>query len=122
MQELPLSSEIKNYTVRTELDGLAIVLDVRWNDADKSWYFDVLAEDGTTVLAQQIRVVLGVYLGRHKWVAPFTTGVLVAYDLSGKRIDAGIDDLGSRVVVRYFTNAEVAQIRSGALDAASPIQ
>jgi hypothetical protein len=109
--ELPFTSD-PNYRVSAILDGTTYVFDVRWNAGDSSWYFDVLTQDAKTILATGVRIVLGQYLGRHKWTAPFTDGVFVAHDLSGARKEAGIDDLGSRVVVRFYSNLEVAQIRN----------
>jgi hypothetical protein len=121
VQELPLVA-IANYRFGTTLNNTAYVIDVRWNADDSSWYMDFFAEDGETVLATGIRIVLGTYLGRHKWVPPFTAGVFVAYDLSGQRKDPGFDDLGTRVVVRYFTAEEVFAIRDGTADANTFVQ
>jgi hypothetical protein len=82
----------------------------RWNSRDSAWYMDISDDTGTTI-ASGIKIVLGAYLGRQFEHALFRDGVIVAVDLSGKGIDAGIDDLGTRVQVMQLTTADVLSLR-----------
>lgn len=92
----------------------------RWNARDNldpatgvprgAWYFDVSGDNGDTI-ATGIKIVLGAYLGRQFNHPLFRNSVLVAVDLSGKSREAGIDDLGTRVVVMQLSTAEVLSLR-----------
>lgn len=111
-EQLPLVPSIPSYRVGTTLGGTQYLLDVRWNARDEAWFLDVLAEDETPV-ATGIKVVLGVFLGGRVVDAAFPDGLLLAADLTGRGLDAGFDDLGSRVVVNFFTRAELQGISGG---------
>lgn len=104
--DLPLVPSIPNYRMGTTLNGSQYILDVRWNGRDGAWYLDILEQDETPIV-NGVKIVLGCYLARRCSHPLFREGVLVAIDTAGTRTDAGIDDLGTRVVVRYFTIEEV---------------
>lgn len=82
----------------------------RWNSRDAAWYMDV-SDDTGTAFATGIKIVLGTYLGRQFNHRLFRDGVIVAVDLSGQGLDAGPNDLGTRVVVMQLTKAEVLSMR-----------
>lgn len=103
-QQLPLTAEFPNYRVATTLAGSVYLLDVRWNARDAAWYMDILADD-ETVLAAGIKIVLGSLLGGRYTSPRLPAGILMACDLAGTGVDAGVDDLGARVAV-YFTPIE----------------
>lgn len=103
--KLPLEPSLPNYRVGTALAGVQFLLDVRWNDRDSSWYIDVLAEDETPIRSG-IKVVLGSALGGRTVAAGFPAGIMIAADLTKSGIEAGLDDLGARVVVNFYTFAE----------------
>lgn len=93
--------------------GVTYDLTFRWNARDASWYLDVYDDDRAQVAAG-IRVVLGAYLGRRVDHPLFRDGLLVALDTSGQRLDAGLDGLANRVVLRYYLNVEAGLLRAGA--------
>lgn len=107
---LPFDSSNPFYTFNTTIAGAEYIFNVRWNTRDAAWYFDVSEIDNTPI-ANGIKVVLGCYLGRHTQHTLFRDGVIVATDLSSSGIDAGIDDLGVRVVVMRMTIDEVLSLR-----------
>ena len=108
---LPFSPGAPFYRVSTSMDGsdgpsTQYILDVRWNERDKAWYFDLL--DGSeNIIASGLKVVLGAYIGRTSQHPFFRTGVLVAVDSTGQGQDAGYDDLGNRVQVIRYTLPEM---------------
>ena len=108
-QRLPLEPSVPSYRFSTTLDGTQHVFDVHWNGRDGAWYFDVLTTDGEIIRAG-VKVVLGAWLGRHSVDPRYPLGVLVADDQSGERRDAGLDDLGARVIVQFLTFGEVAAL------------
>lgn len=77
----------------------------KWNYRNASWYF-TLSQDNV-VQAAGVRVVLGKYLGSRSRASFFFDSVLVAIDTSGKGVEAGLDDFGTRVVLRRFSVLEV---------------
>ena len=91
----------------------------RWNARDASWYLDVFDEDARPI-ACGLRVVLGAYLGGRIDHPLFRDGVLVAIDTSGAGREAAIDDLGTRVQLRYYEIREATLLRAGAPSSVLP--
>ena len=89
----------------TILDSVVYIFDVHWNERDGAWYFDLLSND-ETMLRAGVKVVLGTVLGFNSG-ADMPTGLLIARDRTNAGIDAGLDDLGGRVVVDYWTVEEI---------------
>jgi hypothetical protein len=105
-QMLPLVPLIPHYRVGTELAGIQYLLDVRWNERDSAWYLSLMAEDETPI-RMGMKIVLGTMLGVRSAHPLFPPGAFMASDLSGKGRDATLTDLGTRVVVYFFTNDEL---------------
>jgi hypothetical protein len=112
MQDVPLLNSDPWFRSTTALDRLGggtvtVSFDFKWNDRDQSWYFDVI-DDQERPIVNSVRLVLGVYLGRHsRRHELFRNGALVAINTSRATADrgreAGFNDLGARVILRYFT-------------------
>lgn len=113
MQTLPLVPSLPSYRFGTLLEDVQLTFDVRWNGRAGSWYLDISDADGDLIRAG-IRVVLGVELGGHVADVRMPPGALFAIDLSGAGREAGLDDLGARVVVVYLSSDDLAAIKSGA--------
>lgn len=114
---LPLVPSIASYRFSTTLEAFSegsateprnYVFDVRWNARAESWYMDILAADETPI-RMGIRLVLGTLLGGRSVSLAFPAGALRARDLSNEGREAAFDDLGTRVVVYYFTEDELAE-------------
>ena len=105
--QLPFVSEVFNYRVTTLLDATEYIFDVRWNDRDGAWYFDISDAEGSLIRAG-IKIMLGSSLGRASVDPRFPNGVFAASDLSGANVDATYTDLGTRVVVFFYTAAELS--------------
>jgi hypothetical protein len=102
---IPLQPSIPNYRVGTALEGVQYTLDVRWNGRDEAWYLDLLLEDETPVV-HGLKLVLGAAIGSGITNPDFPPGVFVCRDLSNEGRDAGLDDMGTRVVVYFFPHSE----------------
>jgi hypothetical protein len=106
---LPLSPSIPSYDFIATIEGRALAFNVRWNQREPSsnpvgagaWFMDIAEIDATPIMTG-IKIVLGAFLGRESTHIIFKRGVFIAYDTSSNQQDAGYDDLGTRVMVKYI--------------------
>jgi|SRR6185369_15744246 len=87
------------------LDTEPYVMRARWNSDDLAWYLDVWERDGTTPIAFGIKLVLGVRLGS-TYLNPLFTAGLFLIDNDNSGVEAGLNDLGRRVVMVHLTAAD----------------
>jgi hypothetical protein len=106
MIALPLIPSVSHYSFATTIENETYAFTMRWNARDAAWYMDVFTEAGD-VLRQGVKVVLGAYLGRASSDGFFNKGVLVARDTSGQGVEAGYNDLGTRVEVVYLSALDI---------------
>lgn len=112
--DIPLVPSVPWYDLEVPIadaDGTVetFVFEVQWNFRDSSWYFQLRQDDGV-ILVSSVRIVLGTYLGSRSRAKFFRRGVLVAIDTAnppGRTVEAGFDDIGTRVVLRRFSVYEV---------------
>jgi hypothetical protein len=95
---LPFLPSDTNYTLACPLGDQQILFDVRWNSRDEAFYMDMYESDDT-VIALNIKIVVGIPLGRRSNHPFFDDHILSAVDTSGQGLDPGFDDLGTRVLV-----------------------
>lgn len=78
--------------------------DTLYNDYEGIWHFDLTDAQTGIVLCTQVSILLGLDLLR-----PMNLGIgsLFAADMTGADLEAGPDDLGTRVIVAYYTPAEM---------------
>ncbi len=104
MLDIPFTSDpAQSFSV--SLAGVRLQLEARWNDIGQRWTLDIVrASDGVS-LALGIPMLVG-----QDFLAPYALalGGMFATDLSGAGLDAGEDDLGSRVVITWISPDEVA--------------
>lgn len=108
-QILPFVPSVPYYRFRTSIENVAYIFDVRWNVRDAAWYFDLLETDETPI-ALGVKIVLGMSLARRIKHPLFRNGTLVAIDTSGKLREPGLDDLGTRVQIRYYTVYDIIAV------------
>lgn len=91
-----------------EGDGISntYIFELKWNVCDSSWYLSLYEEDRTPIFTGK-RLVLGVYIGRRSRHSLLRKGVLVLVDTTRKGVEATLDTLGTRCVLRYFTVQDV---------------
>lgn len=104
---LPFDSDDANYDFSTTLDGTLYAFDVHWNGRANAWYIAVSDQFGN-LIATGIKIVIGVVLGDTCTDPRFPAGALLAFDTANTLQDAGSNDLGTRVIVLYFSAAEIA--------------
>ncbi len=104
---LDVVPSIGSYDLTSELDGKNYLLTFRWNGRDAAWYMDISREDATPI-RNGIRLSLGALLGSDTQSEDMPLGKFFVYDLSGSGVDAGFHDLGVRVFLYYFDEAEAS--------------
>lgn len=108
-QLLPFTPSEAFQEFSTTLDGTDYTILAQWNGRNASWSMDLLDADGVIIRAGS-RIALGSFPGRRSADARFPEGVFVVLDTSGEGIDATLDDLGTRVLVHYYTPEEFEAI------------
>jgi hypothetical protein len=111
--EIPLRPDLAHYDFSYTLDEVTYLFEFRWNSREEAWYFDLRLEDETDVL-NGVKVVLGYPMGIRSRNANRPPGQLVAFDTSGRNEEAGLEDLGSRVIILYYDLEEVNEMREAA--------
>lgn len=106
MQKLPLVPSLPHYTFNTVLGDTAYNFEIRWNGRDAAWYMSVFEQDETPIFVNA-KIVLGANIGRKANHPLVLTGVFLAIDTEKTGIDATLDDLGSRIQVRYYTDFDI---------------
>lgn len=110
---IPFQQSLPLYDFTTVLDSVSYGFHVRWNGRDGAWFFDLMTIDGAPI-AMGIKIVLGCFLGERCTDPNFPAGKMIVGESSGSGLDAGLDDMGSRVNVYYYTAAEVAALQAAA--------
>lgn len=103
---LPLRSDLPFFDVKADLDDVTYTLQFRWNVRAAGWFLDVLDEQGETILAAGVRVVVDFPLLAHI-TGRSPPGALAFVDTGGKGEDPGLTDLGVRVALLYFSATEL---------------
>lgn len=111
---IPFTPGDPEQVIAITLDGDPYVLRARWNTRDAAWYLDAWERDGTTPIAFGIKLVLGVKLGSTYNHPLFIAGMFLIDD-SGTGIEAGLNDLGGRVVLMHMTAADAVLAAAVAL-------
>lgn len=113
---IPTSTDLVNYVQTTSLDGRDYILWFLFNRRDQRWRVSFLDQDESPIRFG-VKVVADSPLLRRETDDRRPPGILLAKDLAaadvvradGEKlvaIDPGVDELGSRVLLIYFTEAE----------------
>jgi len=90
------------FQLLTELDGVSIYMQFRWNDRDQSWILSLSSESGE-LLVGCIRLVNNWdLLASHRSDPRIPPGSLFAWAQTDSDVDAGKGELGGRVGVYYL--------------------
>ena len=111
MQTIPFTSDpAQSFSV--SLDGNKYRFDARYNDRSGQWTLDITTEPMGVLLVAGVPILIG-----QDMLAPYVLGIggLAATDTQTGGIDAGPDDLGDRVTVTWFSEAEMTLLRAAGL-------
>lgn len=111
MQTIPFTSDPAQ-SFRVSLNGNKYQIDARYNDRSGQWTFDITTDPAGEVLVTGVPILIG-----QDMLAPYVLGIggMAAADTQTNGIDAGPDDLGTRVTVTWFSEAEMAILRANGL-------
>ena len=118
-QIIPTSTELSDYRQVTSLDGRDYVLRFLYNTREDRWYLTISDQDEDPIVSG-IKVVAEIDLLKRVTDERRPPGILVARDLSAPdpsatvpkilSEDPGLTDLGGRVTLLYFTEAEAEEL------------
>lgn len=120
---IPTSTTFPLYSQTTTLDGVDYVLRFLWNQREGSWFFSLLDADEDPIV-EGLKVVVNLPLLRLVTDERKPPGVLLAVDTTAPEVDRaagekvlaldpGLEDLGERVLLLYFSEAELASLGLG---------
>lgn len=109
---VPTKTDLAIYREQVDLEGVTYTLDFQYNSREGAWYFDLLDAEGTAI-RPGVKVVVGVPLLRLVQGAARPAGEMLALDQSGEDEEAGLEDLGDRVLLTYAEAADVAEALAG---------
>ena len=101
---IPVARRAPHQTQTTTLDGRAFVIRLDWNARIQRWFLSIETSGGTSIMRSRA-VVLGADLlrqVRHDPAAP--QGALMLIDSQGDDVEAGLDTLGARHRLIYFSD------------------
>lgn len=102
---IPFTSTKETFTC--QCGDFLFQFDTLYNDFEGLWHFDLSDAQTGEMICSQVAVVLGIDLLR-----PLNLGIgsLFAADKTDADLEAGPDDLGDRVIVAYYTPAEMEEL------------
>ena len=105
---IPVTTSLVSWRQRTSIDGRDYLLDFLWNDRNGTWTISLSKEDGTP-----LRSGIPITLQRPLFPAPtldMPRGTMVAIDLSNTSVEATLTDLGTRVILKYYSLEQIAEL------------
>ena len=105
-QEIPLRPASPSYNQSITLDETPIQLSIRWNGRDGAWYLDIMDQAGNNLILG-IKIVTGWELIGRFTNPALPPGRLLVVDLDDQKVEPDRDDLGSSIILVYFTESEL---------------
>ncbi len=117
---IPTSTTLSSYRQTTSLDGRDFVFRFLWNQREAEWFFS-LADAEDDPIVQSVKVIVQLPLLRLVTDPRKPPGILLALDTQAEGTDFSVDaktlardpglaELGERVVLLYFTEAELESL------------
>lgn len=97
---IPTRVDLEDYEQEVELSGVSYLLRFTWNFREEFWYLTISDVDGN-VIAGNIKIVIGKPLLDEVPGTAKPAGNLLALDTSNKDEEAGLTDLGDRVLLMW---------------------
>jgi hypothetical protein len=103
---IPLRSDLPFFEFEVELDEVTYGLSFKWNAAAEAWFLALKSSEDEVILAGT-KVTVDWPVGSRNADPRIPPGVLVFLDTAGRQQDPGRTDLGDRVLLLYFSEAEL---------------
>jgi len=105
--EIPVRSDLYNWSLAVELEEVPYQLAFVWNVRDVAWYMDIRSADGTDLL-NGIPVRVDTPLNGKTTSTALPPGYLIAVDTSGEAEDIEEpEEFGDRVKLFYIESADL---------------
>lgn len=106
--DLPITQDGSWFQFSIELDQVSYGFEFRWNEREGCWYLTLRDGEGNALVSSR-KVVIGPLFRNFRGTAGvMQTGDVYVVDTSGTGLDAGLEDLGRRVVLTYASDSELA--------------
>lgn len=101
--DLPFKPSVAFQSFDSTLAGVTYSFRAQWVAVENAWFMDIATVDGAPI-ATAVKIALGAVIGSRlmQRVPGAPLGYFYIIDTSGKGQDAGYDDLGARVIVRFY--------------------
>lgn len=97
---IPTRTDIEDYEIEVELSAVSFLLRFTWNYREEFWYLTISDVDGN-VVAGNVKLVISKPLLLEVPGTDKPDGNLIAIDTSGADLEAGLNDLGERVLLMW---------------------
>lgn len=105
--QIPTRTDLAIYSISVDLEGETFKLDFQFNEREGFWYFDLMDVDEVLIRAG-VKVVTGWSLTRLISDARRPPGEITIIDTADLDREAGIEDLGTEVLMLYAEAEDVA--------------
>ncbi len=121
---IPTSTELSIYRQTTSLDGQDFIFRFLFNQREAEWFFS-LADGNDDAIVEGVKVIVQLPLLRLVTDPRQPPGIILALDtqatvtdfsalMKTTARDPGLFELGERVILLYFTEAELESLGIGA--------
>jgi hypothetical protein len=97
---VPTRTDIEDYEIEVELSGVSFLLRFTWNYREEFWYLTISDADAN-IIAAGIKIVISKPLLLEVPGTEKPDGNLIAIDTSDENVEAGLTDLGDRVLLMW---------------------
>lgn len=97
---MPTRAGIAEHRVRVALNGSVFSFKFMFNRNSELWSMDIDLPDGTPLL-RGVRLALGSNLTKQYADSRLPPGIFFVHDTEGNGAEAGLEDLGERVLLLY---------------------
>ena len=104
---VPINSDFDDYDFTISLDGTVYLLSVRWNGRMNKWFISIALENGTEIIGMRPIIADFPPFARFR-NNNLPAGELIFIDTSGENRDPDRTDLGSRVILMYLEESDIA--------------
>lgn len=97
---IPTRTDLEDYEIEVELTAVSFLLRFTWNYREEFWFMTVSDAD-SNIVAAGIKIVISKPLLLEVPGTAKPDGNLIAIDTSGEDVEAGLNDLGERVLLMW---------------------
>lgn len=101
--EIPITTDEPAFKLRTVLEDIELVLNLRWNSRQQRWILDIYSSDETALLLGLV-LNINMELIRRFQIDGLPAGSLMLFRKTGQHIECDRDELGNQCALLYETS------------------